>query len=75
MERIARRDIEAEVAKHFRGAPEERIRQALQLGAQAVDLFAATLPAGTPRAVAADTLRRNKHRGRRRSAVMDAPRT
>ena len=74
MERIARRDLEAEVAKHFHGTPEERFRQALQLGARAIDLFAAALPAGTPRAVAADTLRRNKHRGRRPSAVMDAPR-
>ena len=74
MAQLAPRDVAAEVVKHFHGTPEDRIRQALQLGTQAIDLFTATLPAGTPRAVAADMLRRNKHRGRRPSALMDAAR-
>lgn len=74
MAQLQPRDLAAEVSKHFAGTPQERIHVALRLGTQAVDLFLATLPAGTPWAVAADTLRRNKHRGRRPSAVMDAPR-
>jgi len=49
------RDLRAEAAKHFRGTPDERIRMALRLGQEAIDLFAGTLPAGTPRAVVAET--------------------
>jgi len=74
MSTLTRRDLAREAAKHFHGAPEERIAQAVRLGRGAVKLFLATQPPGTTWAEAAEVLRRNTHRGRRPSAVMDAPR-
>jgi hypothetical protein len=68
------RDLQAEIAKHFKGTPEERLREALRLGKAELDTFLATLPPGTTRAEARDILRRNKHRGRRPSRLMDGPR-
>lgn len=69
--RLPKRDLAAEVAKHFKGTPEERVADALRAGEEALQLFLATLPAGTPRTAALDILRRNKHRGRRPSRVME----
>jgi hypothetical protein len=68
------RDLDQEVAKHFQGTPEERILLALRLGREALELFHATLPPGTSLDEAREILRRNKHRGRRPSAVMDSRR-
>ncbi len=64
-------DLEAEVAKHFQGTPEERILGALRLGQETVALFLASLPEGTKAAEARAILRRNKNRGRQQSLVMD----
>ena len=48
--------------------------QAARLGEEALTLFLAMQPAGMSREEAREILRRNKHRGRRPSRVMDAPR-
>jgi hypothetical protein len=72
MARLPRRDLAAEVAKHFRGTAEERVLRALDLGQQALDVFLAALPPGTARLHAAAIARRNKQRGRRPSRVMEA---
>ncbi len=69
--RLPKRDLAVEVAKHFKGTPQERVADALRAGEEALQLFLATLPAGTPREAALDILRRNKHRGRRPSRVME----
>ena len=74
MTRLIRRTLASEVAKHFRGTPGERIMQAARLGEEALTLFLAMQPAGMSREEAREILRRNKHRGRRPSRVMDAPR-
>jgi hypothetical protein len=66
------RDLDQEVAKHFQGTPEERMRLALRLGQEALKLFHATLPPGTTLAEAREILRLNKQRGRRPSKVMEA---
>ena len=52
-----RRDLDAEVAKFFKGTPDERVARALRLGRRGVDVFLASLPPGTPRSVAAEMLR------------------
>jgi|MudIll2142460700_1097286.scaffolds.fasta_scaffold1195681_2 hypothetical protein len=72
--RFPKRDLAAEVAKHFKGTPAERMALARRTGEQALQLFLATLPPGTTRAAALEIVRRNKHRGRRPSPLMDAPR-
>jgi hypothetical protein len=68
---LPRRDLAAEVAKHFRGTAEERVLLALDLGQQALDVFLAALPPGSTRLQAAAIARRNKRRGRRPSEVME----
>lgn len=70
-----RRDLEGEIRKHFHGTPDERLRLALRLGRRALDFFMASLPPAVSRAEAAEILRRNKHRGRRPSKVMEASRS
>lgn len=72
MTRVPLRDLRAEVAKHFRGTPQAGMAAALRLGEQALDLFLATLPAGTTRAEARARMRRTAQYGRRRSAVVRA---
>jgi len=62
-----RRDLDAEVAKFFKGTPDERVARALRLGRRGVDVFLASLPPGTPRSVAAEMLRRCRQADRRRS--------
>jgi hypothetical protein len=74
MRRFFARDLANEAAKHFQGTPGERIAQALRLGEEALELFLAMQPDDMSRAEAREILRRNKHRGRRPSRVMDAPR-
>ncbi len=74
MARLPARTLDAEVARHFRGTAEERILLALRLGQEGLDIFLASLPPGTTRGAAADIARRNKQRGRRRSAALEAPR-
>lgn len=71
---LRRRDLAAEVAKHLRGTPAQRCVEAERLGEEALRLFLATQPPGTSRAEALATLRRNKHRGRQRSRVMEGRR-
>lgn len=69
-----RRDLAAEVSKHFRGTPEERVRQALALGRDLFEMYLGTLPPGTSRAEAARRMSVRTHAGRRASRVMDLPR-
>ncbi len=71
---LAPRDLAFEQSKHFRHSPEERFLLALRLGREALDLYLAALPAGTSLSRARDQLRRNKHRGRRPSPLMEASR-
>jgi hypothetical protein len=75
MSALPPRDLAAEVSKHFKGTPGERLLRALRLGLRDLDLFLATLPPGTSRDEARRILRRNKHPGRRPSRVMESPRT
>jgi hypothetical protein len=65
------RELQAEVARHFHGTPEARILLAWRLGREALDLFQASLPAGTSRAEARRLMQRNTHRGRHRSRAFD----
>ena len=74
MSRFAPRDLASEAAKHFQGTPGERILQAARLGEEALALFLAMQPRAMSRAEAREILRRNKHRGRRPSRVMETPR-
>ncbi len=67
-----RRDLDAEVAKFFKGTPDERVVRALRLGRRGVDVFLASLPPGTPRAVAAEMLTARKRSARRPSAAVGA---
>jgi len=69
-----RRDLAAEREKHFEGTHEERVRTAFALGASLFEMYLRTLPRGTTRAEAEDLVRRQTHRGRRPSRVMDLPR-
>ncbi len=68
------RDLKAEVAKHFKGTPESRVRDALRLGEEALDAFLQALPPGTSREQAREILSRNKNRGRCPSKVMEMSR-
>jgi hypothetical protein len=67
--RLPKRDLTAEVAKHFRGTSAERMVTALRLGREALDLFLATQPVGMTRQAARRILQRNKNRGRQPSAI------
>jgi hypothetical protein len=69
-----RRDLDAEVAKFFRGTPDERVARALRLGRRGVDVFLASLPPGTPRSVAAEMLRVRTRSARRPSSTGGATR-
>ncbi len=67
-------DLDAEVAKFFRGTPDERVARALRLGRRGVDVFlASALPPGTPRSVAAEMLSARTRSTRRPSATVGAP--
>lgn len=74
MSTLPTRDLKDELAKHFKGTPDSRVREALRLGEEALDAFMRTLPPGTTRAEAREILSRNKNRGRTPSKVMEAPR-
>lgn len=69
-----RRDLASEVAKHFKGTPEERLAAALRVDTLALDVFLAALPPGTSREEAARRARLGTHAGRRHSRVMELPR-
>jgi len=69
---MARRGLADEAAKHFAGTPVSRLRTARRLGRRALELFRATLPAGTSLRDARLQLERAKHRGRRRSSAIEA---
>jgi hypothetical protein len=69
MARLPARDLQAEIEKHFKGTPGERIETALRLGREQLALYRATLPPGTTAEQARAMMQRNKNRGRRRSAV------
>lgn len=69
-----RRDLDAEVAKFFKGTPDERVARALRLGRRGVDVFLASLPPGTPRSAASETLRARRRADRHRSAAVGATR-
>jgi urease accessory protein UreF len=64
-----RRDLEAEVRKHFQGTPEERMKQALEMGASLFELYLSMQPPGTSRRAAEERIRSTTHQGRR-SRVM-----
>ena len=74
MSTLPPRDLAEEASKHFRGTPEERLLLALRLGRQTLEFFMASLPPETSEDEAREILRRNKHRGRRPSRVMEGPR-
>ena len=69
MAEFPERDLSTEVAKQFRGTPAERIEVALRLGRDVLDLYLATQPPGISRQLARQILQRDKHSGRRPSAV------
>jgi len=69
-----RRDLDAEVAKFFKGTPDERVARALRLGRRGVDVFLASLPPGTSRSVAAEMLRARARTARRPSTTGGASR-
>jgi hypothetical protein len=69
-----RRDLDAEVAKFFKGTPDERVARALRLGRRGVDVFLASLPPGTSRSVATEMLRARARSVRRPSASAGATR-
>lgn len=69
---MASRGVADEAAKHFAGTPASRLRTARRLGRRALELFCATLPAGTSLRDARLQLERAKHRGRRRSSAIEA---
>jgi len=70
MAKLPPRDLRAEAAKHSAGTSARRALAALRLGEQALELFVATLPAGTDRAEARVRMQRNRHRGRQRSSAI-----
>ena len=70
MSRLPARDLKTEASKHFKGTVEERLRRALRLGRDSLEIFLATQPPGTTRMEARAILRRNKQLGRRKSRVM-----
>lgn len=74
MSSLPPRDLTTEVAKHFQGTPESRVRDALRLGEEALDAFMQALPPGTSREEAREILSRNKNRGRTPSKLMEASR-
>ena len=67
---LAARDLSCEVAKHFRGTAEERIRWAREMGQRALAIFVAAQSKELTHQEAARVLNRNKNRGRRPSRVM-----
>jgi len=72
MAHLPARNLHAEVQRHFRGTPAQRILEALRLGEQVLDFFLATQPPGLSREHARRLLQRNRNRGRRRSAAVEA---
>ena len=68
------RDLDAEVAKFFKGTPDERVSRALRLGRRGIEVFLASLPPGTPRSVAAEMLRARTRSDRRSTAAGDSTR-
>lgn len=75
MATLGARDLPATIAKHFAGTPRQRVRSALRLGEEILDLFLATLPVGTTRRHARALMQRNRHPGRRPSKVASVPET
>lgn len=69
-----RRDLDAEMAKFFKGTPDERVARALRLGQRGVDVFLASLAPGTSRSVAAEMLNVRKRSARRPFGTVAAPR-
>lgn len=69
-----RRDLDAEVAKFFKGTPDERVARALRLGRRGFEVFLASLPPGTSRAVAAEMRTARKRSARRPFAALGATR-
>ena len=67
-------DFDAELAKHFQGTPETRVREALRLGEEALDALLKTLPPGTTRDEAREIFTRNKNFGRTPWKCMDSAR-
>jgi len=68
------RDLDDEIAKHFKGTPQSRVQEALRLGQEMLDAFLRNLPPGTSRLEALEILSRNKNRGRTPSKLMEGPR-
>ena len=72
MAQLPARNLHAEVERHFRGTPSQRILEALRLGEYVLDAFLATQPPGLSREQARRRLQRNRNRGRRPSAAVEA---
>ncbi len=69
----ARRTIDSEAARHFRGTPDERMRAALEAGELALKLYLATQPPDTSLQEARRRLQRAACAGRRPSCCNDGP--
>jgi hypothetical protein len=63
---LLRRDLDAELQKHFWGTPEDRMRAALRLGDEAVELYRSGLAPGTTHGEAREAMRRMKANGQDR---------
>lgn len=74
MARLPKRDLQSEVAKHFKGTPEERVIQARELGRRALRLLLANLPPGTTLEEAHEISRRASGYGRTPSRAAAARR-
>ena len=61
---LPKRDLQSEVAKHFKGTPAERFIQARNLGRRAFQLLLANLPPGTTDEEAHEIFRRATRYGR-----------
>ena len=68
-----RRVPSAEVARPFRGTPEERIQAALKAATVEIELFRADLPPGSSEEVVRRLIRRKKQAGRSPSGCLDEP--
>jgi hypothetical protein len=69
-----RRDLSAELPKHFKATPDERVREALALGRELFEMHLRTLPPAVSRDEAGERLRLTTHAGRRPSRVMSQAR-
>jgi hypothetical protein len=70
MARLPSRGLQRGERVQVRGTPKQRVLASLRLGARALAIFLATLPAGTTPEAARRRMQRNLHRGRRLSVAV-----